>query len=223
MYEFSYCLRAVRKIFWHFGGAKASKRLSKLQYKSKKEFWKIWFLKKKLSQFFRVLIKNFADFCQKIFSNRKIFNEVIFFLEKKHVFPRKLREKFLVFVRNFRQVGQDCTLCVRMRFLSELFYLWIFWVFYCFPTVGRTFFNIGAKVLEKLSKVHSTWTTKLFEESLFFEESIYFYNFFEFWWKTRRTSVGKPSAGFEKLLSTLVQGIFLQHNIIIFLQKIYAY
>ena len=131
-------------------------------------------------------------------------------------------KRFLVLGKNFRQVRQNFTLCVRMRFFSELFYLWIFWVFYCFPTVGRTFCNIGAKTLEKMSKVPSTRTTKLFEESLFFEESFYFYNFFEFWWKTRRTSVGKPSAGFEKLLSTLVQGIFLQ-NMITSLEKTYAY
>ena len=102
------------------------------------------------------------------------------------------------------------------------FFYEIFEFLHFFPTVGKTFCNTAAKTLDKLSNVPSAWTTKIFEESVFSEEKIYFYFFFEFWCKSLQTSVGKPSAWFEKLLSTLVQGIFL-HNIIIFLEKLYAY
>ena len=108
------------------------------------------------------------------------------------------------------------------EFIKNCFFYELFEFRYCFPTVGRKKYNIGAETSEKLSKVHSTWTIKLFEESLFSEENIYFYKFFEFWSKTLRTSVGKCAAWFEKLLSTPVQGIF-SHNNIIFHEKINAH
>ena len=117
--------------------------------------------------------------------------------------------RFLEFGKEFRQVHQNCILCVRRRFLSEPFFLWTFFEFlHCFPTVRRIICNIGAKVLENVSKLYSTGTTKLFEENLFSRENTYFYNFFEFWSKTLRTSLGKPSARFQKLPSTLVSWIF---------------
>ena len=108
------------------------------------------------------------------------------------------------------------------EFIKNCFFYEPFEFRYCFPTVCRKFCNIGAENLKKLSKAHSTWTTDLFEESLLSQENIYFYKIFEFWWKTLRTSVRKDSARSEKLLSTLVQGIFL-NNFINFLEKIYAY
>ena len=107
-------------------------------------------------------------------------------------------------------------------FIKNCFFYEILEFRYCFSTVGRKIYNIGTETSEKLSKVHSTWTTELFEESMFPEENIYIYKFFEFWSKTLRISVGKCSARFEKLLSTPVQGIFL-HNNILFLEKINAH
>ena len=59
----------------------------------KKVLRKNWFLKKKLLQFFRVPIKNFADFCQNMLSKRKVLSRAFFLGKKTHVFQRKLREK----------------------------------------------------------------------------------------------------------------------------------
>ena len=117
----------------------------------------------------------------------------------------------------------DQKLCGRLQeSLTNCFSYEFFQLLDCFPTVGRTFCNNVSKTLENLLQLPSTWTTKLFEENLFSEEKTYFYNFFELWSKTLRTFVEKHSTRFQKLLSTLVHGIFL-HIIIIFLEKLYAY
>ena len=108
------------------------------------------------------------------------------------------------------------------EFIKNWFFYELFEFRYCFPTVGRKIYNIAAETSEKVSNVLSTWTTELFDESLFSQEKLYFYSFFEYRWKTLRTSARKDSPRFEKLLSTLVQAVFL-NNIINFLEKIYAY
>ena len=92
--------------------------------------------------------------------------------------------RFLVFGEKFRQVRQNCTLCVRMRLLSELFFLWFFWVSLLFSDSGKNILNIGAKSWEKLSNKGAFYLNNtLFEESLFSEENIYINIFFEFWWQ----------------------------------------
>ena len=131
-------------------------------------------------------------------------------------------KRFLVFGKNFRQFRQNCTLCVRMRFLIELFFLWIFWVSSLFSDCGQNILQHWRKNFRKFVKSAFYLNNKLFEESLFSEEYIYFYKSYEFSWETLQTSIGKPSARFENLLSTLVQGIFL-HNIIIVLVKTNSY
>ena len=131
-------------------------------------------------------------------------------------------KRFLVFGKNFRQFRRNCTLCVRMRFLIQLFFLWIFWVSSLFSDCGQNILQHWRKNFRKVVKSAFYLNNKLFEESLFSEEYIYFYKSYEFSRKTLQTSVGKPFARFEKLHSTLVQGIFL-NNIIIFLEKIYSY
>ena len=148
IYEFSYCLRAVRKIFWHFGGAEASKRLSKLQYMSiKKISRKFDFWRKNFHSFFRVLIKNFADFCQKIFSNRKTFSEVIFFLGKTSCHrPEVEGESFWCSVRTFGMFVKTAL------YVSE----WDFWLncfifeFFEFFTVFRLWEEHSATLAQKL-------------------------------------------------------------------------
>ena len=60
------------------------------------------------------------------------------------------------------------------EFIKNCFFHELFEFRYCFPTVGRKICKIGAETLEKVSKVHSTWTTELFEESLFSQDNIYF-------------------------------------------------
>ena len=146
-------------------------------------------------------------------------SKVVFFVGKNSCLPTEFEgESFWCSVRTFGRFVKTALCVSEWDFWVNCFFYEFFEFFRCFPTVVRIFCNIGAKSLEKLSKVHSTWTTSLFEESLYFEENTYSYNFFEFWWKTLHTSVGKRFPRFEKLLSALVQGIVL-HNIIIFTRK----
>ena len=135
----------------------------------------------------------------------------------------KLSVVFRLWGKHFGFLAKKILLKINFiyEFIKNCFFHELFEFRYCFPTVGRKICKIGAETLEKVSKVHSTWTTELFEESLFSQDNIYFYKSFEFLWKYLRISVRKDSTRFEKLLSTLVQGIFL-NNIIIFLEKIYA-
>ena len=167
-------------------------------------------------------MKNFTEFCQKMLGKRKLFSRVVFLRGKNSCLPTEIERGFWFSVKTFGRFVKTELYVSDWGLWLNCFFLNCYLFRRCFPTLGRTFCKTGAKTLEKISKVNSTWTTNLFEESLFFEKFFYFYNFFEFWWKSLRTSVGKCSAGFEKLLSTLVQGIFL-HNIIILLEKICAH
>ena len=152
---------------------------------------------------------------------------------RKKCFLRRNSSNWFIFLdfgyKSFGPLAKNFDGCVKTAFNVSRGVFWVNCFFYeffqlldCFPAVGRTFCNIGSKILEKLLKLHSIWTTKLFEENLFSEERTYYYNFFELWSKTLRTFFEKPSTRFQKLLSSLVQGIFL-HNIILFLEKFYAY
>ena len=219
IYEYFHRPRAARKTFWHFG-AKTSESLSNLQFRSTKIFcWTFDFWRKNFHNCLEYWSKKFQVFVKKCWVGEKFMSKVIFFVGKNSCLPTEFEgESFWCSVRTFGRFVKTAALCVRMRFLSELFFLWIFWVFSLFSDCGKIICNIGAKSLEKLSKVHSTWTTSLFEESLYFEENTYFHSFFDIWWKTLHTSVGKRFPRFEKLLSALVQGIVL-HNIIIFTRK----
>ena len=91
-----------------------------------------------------------------------------------------LERRFLVFGMNFRQVRKKCSLCVWMRFLVELFFYEFFESRHCFPTVGRTFCNNGEKTLEKLSKVHSTWTKDFSRKVWFLKKKFTFTIFSSF-------------------------------------------
>ena len=205
IFEIFHRLRAMRNCFWHFG-AKTSKSLSELQSLCPKKFlWNFWFLKK-LLQFFRVLIRNFPDFCQKFWVGENC-GIGFFSSEKNSCLPTEVEGE-----------GNWCSVRTFSRFVKTALYVseWDFWLncfFYVFfefrhffLTMGRTVANNGAKTLEKLSEVPSTWTTKLLEESVFFEENIYFYNIFEFWCKTLQTSVGKLSAGLKNCFQHSFRG-----------------
>ena len=153
-----------------------------------------------------------GDFRRKLSYWKQIVGNDSFFLDFGH-------KNFGLLTKNFRWVRQNCIQFVQSRFLSELFFYEFFQLLDCFPTVGGTFCNIVSKTLENLLQLHSTWTTKVFEENLFPEKNAYFYNFFELWSKILRTFVESHSTRFQKLISTFVRGFFL-HIIIIFL---YAY
>ena len=120
----------------------------------KKILSEIWFLKKKLLHFFRVLIENFADFCQKMLSRRRVLSNVIFFPGKNSGLPTEVEGE-----------GFSCSVWTFGRFVKTALYVseWEFWLncflyeffefLHCFPTVGRTFFNIGTKTLENFREV----------------------------------------------------------------------
>ena len=137
-------------------------------------FWK------KLLQFFRVLIKNFATLA-KMLSNRKTLNKVIFFLGKNSYLPTEVEGE-----------GFWCSVRTSGRFVKTALYvsewdLWLNYFFYdffefchCFPTVNRTFFNIGPKTLRKLSKAHSVWTTNFLRKVCFLKKIFTFTSFSSF-------------------------------------------
>ena len=214
-------LRAVKKKFWHCG-AKASKSLTKEHFMCTKKFCGKFDFWKNFYNFFEYWSK-FLRLLTKMLSDRKILSKVIFFLGQNSCLPTEVEGKcFWCSVRTSGRFVKTALYVSEWEFWSFCFFYEFFEFLLSFPTVGGKFCNIDVETSEKLLKVHSTWTTELFKESLFPEEYKYFYNSFEFWWKTLQTSTGKPSTGFGKLLSTLVQRIFLR-NIIIFLEKTYAY
>ena len=188
---------------------------------------------KKFLYYFRVLIKNFADFCRKearqvskdAFQSfpENFFGKVIFLLGKKSCLSTEVEvEGFWNSVKSFDRFVQTA-FCVSERdFWVNCSFFALFEFLHCFKAVERTFCNIGGKNSETMPKQFSTSTTNLLEENLFSEENTYFYNFFEFWSKNSRTFVKKHSTRFQKLLSTIVQGNFLQ-NIIFFRENKYAY
>ena len=146
----------------------------------KKLLWKFLFLTK-LLQFFRVLIKKFADFCQKTMSKRKDLSMVNIFLGKNSCLPTEVEGE-----------GFWCSVRTTCRFVKTALYVseWDVWLncfFYeffefrhCFPTVSRAFFNLGAKTLEKLSKAHSTWTTSFLRKVCVLKIIFTFTNFSSF-------------------------------------------
>ena len=141
---------------------------------------KIWFLTK-LVLFFRVLIKNFADFCQKMLNKRKSLGKVLFFLGKKSFLTTEVEgEGFWCSVRTFGRFIKTALFESEWDFWLNCFFYEFFDFRLCFPTVSRTFFNIGAKVLEKLSKVHSTWTTNFSRKVCFLKKIFTFTNFSSF-------------------------------------------
>ena len=102
IYEFFDRLRAVRKIFWHFG-AKPSKSLSKLQYMCTKNFCGKFDLWKNFYIFFEYWSK-ILRLLTKMLSIRKNLSK-IFFLGKNSCFSHGSWEgRFSVFGKNFRQV-----------------------------------------------------------------------------------------------------------------------
>ena len=110
-------------------------------------------------------------------SKRKILSKVIFFLGKNSCLPLgSWGRRFWCSVRTFG------------RFVKTALYLsqWDFWVnfffefnefLHSFPTVSRTFCNIGVKPLEKLPKLHFTWTTNFLRKVCFLKK-IFTFTFF---------------------------------------------
>ena len=131
---------------------------------------------------------------------------------------------FLNFGQIFQQVRQNCTLSLYVSegdFWVNCFFYDFFWASSLFSDCGKNILQHWPKIFGKCVKTLFYWNNKFFEENLFSEENTYFYNFFDFWSKPLRTFVQKYSIRFQKLLSTLVQGIFLL-IIIMFLEKVYA-
>ena len=176
IYEFFHRLRALRKTFWLFGG-KASKSLSKLQFmctesvRGKFDFWKNFYI---FFEYWSIILRTFGKKC---WVGENFWVRLFFSSGKIHVFLRKLREKvFFVFGKNFRQVRQKGTFVPEWDFWVNCFFYEFFEFLHCFPTVGRTFCNIGAKSVEKLSKVHSTWPTNFSRKVCFLKKIFTFRN-----------------------------------------------
>ena len=110
-----------------------------------------------------------------------ICGETIFFFSK----SSKLSVVFRLWGKHFGNLAKIILLKIIFiyEFIKNCFFYELFEFRYCFPTVGRKICNIGAENLEKVSKLHSTWTTELFEESLFSQDNIFFYNFFRVFMK----------------------------------------
>ena len=186
---------------------------------SRGDFWRTFQFFTKSSSFlvaFRLWGKHFEFFveliwlgCQNCFQvSRDTFGRVVFWKKflwivcffwtpgtnsLKCFFFGLWAQKFWTFGENFSTGSSKLlSMCPEELIDWTVFSMNFFEFLHCFPTVRRTFCNIGAKSLENKSKLYSTGTTKLFEENLFSEENNYFYNFFEFWSKTLRTSLGKP-------------------------------
>ena len=133
------------------------------------------FLQRIWAEQFGLLAKVIWLGCQKVFQvSRGYFRENCSFKTNSSIWFRFLdfvHKNFGLLAKKVRSVRQNCIQCVQSRFLSELFFYEFFQLLDCFPTVGRTFCNIVSKTLENLLQLHSTWTTKLFEEKLFSEEN----------------------------------------------------
>ena len=141
---------------------------------------KYWFLTK-LVLFFRVLIKHFADFCQKMLSKRIILGKVPFFCGKKSFLTTEVEgEGFWCSVRTFGRFIETELFVSEWDFWLNCFFYEFFEFRPCFPTVNRTFFNIDPKTLGKLSKAHSTWTTFFLRKVCFLKKIFTFTNFSSF-------------------------------------------
>ena len=163
--------------FWR----KAFKKFVKTAiYLYKKFLWKIWFLKKKLLQFFRVLIKNFATLA-KMLSNRKTLSKVIFFLGKNSYLPTEVEgQGFWCSVRTSGRFVKTAFYVSKWDFRLNCFFYEFFEFGLCFPTVNRLFFNIGPKTLGKLSKAHSVWTRNFLRNVCFLKKLFTFTSFSSF-------------------------------------------
>ena len=149
-------------------------------YVHKNFLWKIWFLKKFL-HFFRVLIKNFADCCQKMLSKRKILSMVNIFLGKNYRLPTEVEgEGFWCSVRTSGRFVKTALFVSEWDVWLNCFLYEFFEFRHCFPTVSKTFYTIDAKTLEKLSKVHSTWTPNFSRKVCFLKKNFTFINFSNF-------------------------------------------
>ena len=106
----------------------------------------------------------------------------------------------------------------RGNFWLDCFFYEFFWVSSVFSACGKVIQQHWRNKLRKFVKCAFYLNNKTFQKKfVFFAETICFHNFFRLLVKNLLTSVGKPSARFQKLLSTLVHGNFLP--IIFFLQK----
>ena len=89
---------------------------------------------------------------------RNIFSKDFFFIGKNHVFLRNLRENVSE-VRSNLSTGSSKlhskSLCVRRRFLSELFFLWLFLSFFA---VFRLWEEHSAKLAQNLRKIGQNCT-----------------------------------------------------------------
>ena len=81
--------------------------------------------------------------------------------------------RFLEFGKEFRQVRQNCILCVGRRVLSELFFLWIFWVSSLFSDCGNNNLQHWRKNFANCVKTVFYLYNKFFEEHFFSEEKTY--------------------------------------------------
>ena len=112
-----------------------------------KVYVEILIFEEKLLQIFRVLIKNFADFCQKMLSKRKILSKVIFFLGKISCHPTEIeREGLWCSVRTFGRFVKTSLYLPEWDFWLNCFFYEFFDFLHYFPIVGRTFCNNGANL-----------------------------------------------------------------------------
>ena len=115
--------------------------------------------------------QKFCGLCQQMLSKRKFFSKVIFFLGKNSCLPTEVeREGFWCAVRTSGRFVKTALYVSEWDVWLNCFFYEIFEFRHCFPNVGRTFGNIGAKISEKLSKVHSTWTTNFSRKVCFLKK-----------------------------------------------------
>ena len=89
-------------------------------------------------------------------------------------------ESFWCSVRTFGRFVKNALYVSEWDFWLNCFFREFFEFRHCSPTVGRTFCNIGAKTLEKLSKVLSTWTTNFSRKVCFLKKIFTFAVFSRF-------------------------------------------
>ena len=119
---------------------KSFKKCVKMQFMWTKKFCgKFDFRRKNFCNFFEYWSKIFRTFVKKCCVREKFWVGLFFFGKKLLSSNGIWGRRYLVFGKNFWQVRQNCTLCVRMNFLIELFFLGFFEFLHCFLTVGRTF------------------------------------------------------------------------------------
>ena len=144
------------------------------KFLSKFDFWK------NFHNFFEYWSK-ILRLLTKMLSNRKILSQVIFFLGKKSCLPREVEGKgFSCSVRTSGMFVKTALFVSEWDFRLNCFFYDFFEFCHCFPTVNRTFFNIGPKTLRKLSKAHSVWTTNFLRKVCFLKKIFTFTSFSSF-------------------------------------------